>query len=247
MSQDPHTIANTVFETLKNSLSSGTSDILNLYTDQSLHSVDGENGQGPQQITGQFQKRLGGGAINLRATSIDVSYNNELGVLLAVFTGEQTQGSNTSRFQQLVTLAPSGSSVNIVNDITRIGESNAINNPMGHNAVQDFIQQYFNALGSNPQQVAAAYREHSQMHLEGSQAKGQDIAASLQEKFTGSQFQLKSLDIHPLRDNVSVALVTGALLLPGQENPLYFTRAFILQHDGSSLYIANDVFRLNYG
>eukprot|EP01138_Halocafeteria_seosinensis_P013355 gb/GECG01013641.1/.p1 GENE.gb/GECG01013641.1/~~gb/GECG01013641.1/.p1 ORF type:complete len:237 (+),score=23.57 gb/GECG01013641.1/:1-711(+) len=220
----------------------------------------------------RLESQLGGGAINLRATSIDVSYNNELGVLLAVFTGEQTQGSNvrqmhsipsisfflsvssksviplqTSRFQQLVTLAPSGSSVNIVNDITRIGESNAINNPMGHNAVQDFIQQYFNALGSNPQQVAAAYREHSQMHLEGSQAKGQDIAASLQEKFTGSQFQLKSLDIHPLRDNVSVALVTGALLLPGQENPLYFTRAFILQHDGSSLYIANDVFRLNYG
>ena len=158
-----------------------------------------------------------------------------------------TGALQTSRFQELVTLAPSGSSVNIVNDLTRIGESNPMNNPTGNNAVQDFLQQYFNALGSNPQQVAAAYREHSQMHLEGTQAKGQEIATSLQEKFTGCQFQLKTLDIHPLKENVTVALVTGALLLPGQENPLYFTRAFVLQHDGSSLYIANDVFRLNYG
>lgn len=155
----------------------------------------------------------------------------------------------TSRFQQLITLVPGASGgISINNDITRSDQNtNPMNDATGQEMIQNFINQYFQALGSNPQQVASAYRESSVMKLEGSETTGANIAQALNDKFSGCRFQLNTVDIHFLANSCSVAMVTGGLLLPGQENPLMFTRVFVLSYDGGNPFIANDVFRLNYG
>lgn len=61
------------------------------------------------------------------------------------------------------------------------------------------------------------------------------------------QHNLITLDVQPLTDNSTVVLVTGQVKIEDNEYPLAFAEAFVLVSDDSGMWIANDIFKLNYG
>jgi len=63
------------------------------------------------------------------------------------------------------------------------------------------------------------------------------------------QHKVTTLDAQPSSPNVASLLVsvTGLLLVDDSENPLNFSQVFQLIPDGTTYYVFNDIFRLNYG
>ena len=59
--------------------------------------------------------------------------------------------------------------------------------------------------------------------------------------------EVKSMDVQPSTNSNSIIIfVTGGIKIGG-DNPLHFCEMFQLMSSGSSYYVHNDVFRLNYG
>ncbi|PWY99740.1 putative NTF2-nuclear transport factor [Testicularia cyperi] len=115
---------------------------------------------------------------------------------------------------------------------------------------KEFTDFYYNTFDSDRSQLSNLYRDTSMLSFEGSQLQG---AGAIVEKLTSLPFQkvkhqVGTLDVQPTGDGRSlVVLVTGALVVDDSPNPLQFTQVFTLNPDGSSFYVFNDVFRLNYG
>lgn len=86
--------------------------------------------------------------------------------------------------------------------------------------------------------------------FESSQVQG---AKDIVEKLTSLPFQkvqhkITTLDAQPASPNGDVlVLVTGVLLVDEESNPQQYSQVFHLIPEGSSYYVFNDIFRLNYG
>ncbi|KAF8162877.1 nuclear transport factor 2 [Crassisporium funariophilum] len=116
---------------------------------------------------------------------------------------------------------------------------------------KQFVDFYYDTFAKSRADLKALYRPNSMLSFEGSQFQGAD---GITEKLLGLPFQkvqhkVTTLDAQPSSPAVAsmIVSVTGLLLVDDSENPLNFSQVFQLIPDGTSYYVFNDIFRLNYG
>ncbi|KAF9653855.1 nuclear transport factor 2 [Thelephora ganbajun] len=115
---------------------------------------------------------------------------------------------------------------------------------------QQFTDFYYSTFDSNRASLVSLYRNHSMLTWEGSPILG---AKLITEKLTSLPFEkvahkITTLDAQPSSQGGSILVsVTGLLVVDDSPNPLQFSQVFNLTPDGSSYYVFNDIFRLNYG
>lgn len=115
---------------------------------------------------------------------------------------------------------------------------------------QQFTEFYYNQFDSDRSQLGNLYRDQSMLTFETSQVQG---AKDIVEKLTSLPFakvahRITTLDAQPASPQGDVlVLVTGELLIDDETNPQRYSQVFHLIPEGSSYYVFNDIFRLNYG
>ncbi|KAF5386570.1 hypothetical protein D9615_001918 [Tricholomella constricta] len=116
---------------------------------------------------------------------------------------------------------------------------------------KQFTDFYYTTFDTNRANLNSLYRPESMLSWEGSPIMGVN---AIVEKITGLPFakvqhRVTTLDAQPSSPSVASLLVsvTGLLVIDDNENPLQFSQIFQLIPDGSSYYVYNDIFRLNYG
>jgi hypothetical protein len=115
---------------------------------------------------------------------------------------------------------------------------------------QQFTEFYYNQFDSDRTQLGNLYRDQSMLTFETSQVQG---AKDIVEKLVSLPFQkvahrITTLDAQPASPAGDVlVLVTGELLIDDETNPQRYSQVFHLIPEGSSYYVFNDIFRLNYG
>ncbi|CAG8609532.1 9907_t:CDS:2, partial [Scutellospora calospora] len=94
-------------------------------------------------------------------------------------------------------------------------------------------------------------RSQSMLTFEGLKFQGAELII---EKLTSLPFQqvqhrIATIDAQPSHPSLNgiFVCVTGELLIDQETNPTRFTQAFQLIPDGTSYFVLNDIFRLNYG
>jgi len=115
---------------------------------------------------------------------------------------------------------------------------------------KQFTDFYYTTFDSNRANLSSLYRPESMLSWEGSPIVG---ANSITEKLTSLPFEkvqhkVTTLDAQPSSPSVAslIVSVTGLLVVDDSPNPLQFSQVFHLIPDGSSYYVYNDIFRLNY-
>ncbi|KAL1799696.1 hypothetical protein ACET3X_000038 [Alternaria dauci] len=113
---------------------------------------------------------------------------------------------------------------------------------------QQFVQFYYKTFDENRAGLASLYKETSMLTFE---ATGTQGSAAIVEKLQNLPFQqiqhrTDTVDAQPSADDGILVLVTGALLLAGEEKPMSFTQAFQLKNADGGWFVLNDVFRLVY-
>ncbi|KAF8652734.1 hypothetical protein AX16_004232 [Volvariella volvacea WC 439] len=116
---------------------------------------------------------------------------------------------------------------------------------------KQFTDFYYNTFDSNRAGLQSLYRSQSMLTWEGQPIQGD---SSICEKLTSLPFskvqhKVTTLDAQPSSPSVAsmIVSVTGLLVVDDSPNPLQFSQVFQLLPDGSSYYVLNDIFRLNYG
>ncbi|KAF2738163.1 nuclear transport factor 2 [Polyplosphaeria fusca] len=114
---------------------------------------------------------------------------------------------------------------------------------------KQFIDFYYQTFDGGRPNLAALYRESSMLTFEGTPVMG---VAAIIEKLTNLPFEqvqhrVDTSDCQPgdAEGKSIVVLVTGALMVDGQDRPMSFTQNFVLKNDGS-WHVFNDMFRLVY-
>ncbi|KNE97431.1 hypothetical protein PSTG_09265 [Puccinia striiformis f. sp. tritici PST-78] len=114
-----------------------------------------------------------------------------------------------------------------------------------------FVQFYYEKFDTDRGQLAPLYRDHSMLTFEANPYLGTaNIVKKLQElPFAKVTHQVHTLDAQPSNSATPsiIVLVTGALQIDGETNPLRFSQAFHLVSEDGSFFVLNDVFRLVYG
>ncbi|KAF2191104.1 nuclear transport factor 2 [Zopfia rhizophila CBS 207.26] len=113
---------------------------------------------------------------------------------------------------------------------------------------KQFVEFYYMTFDKNRAELAALYRDHSMLTFEQDATLG---TAAIIEKLQNLPFQQvqhrsDTIDAQPSAEDGILVLVTGALMVEGQERPMSYTQAFQLKRDGESWFVFNDVFRLVY-
>ncbi|GAA98084.1 hypothetical protein E5Q_04766 [Mixia osmundae IAM 14324] len=115
---------------------------------------------------------------------------------------------------------------------------------------QQFVTYYYQVFDADRSNLSALYRDQSMLTFESASTQG---TTAITEKLKGLPFQkvqhnVSTLDAQPTGpDHRSILVqVTGQLVVDDGANPLQFSQAFVLNPEGSSYYVYNDVFRLVY-
>lgn len=114
---------------------------------------------------------------------------------------------------------------------------------------QQFTEFYYNQFDTDRSQLGNLYRDESMLTFETSQLQG---AKDIVEKLVSLPFQrvthrITTLDAQPASPSGDVlVMITGDLLIDEEQNAQRFSQVFHLIPDGSSYYVFNDIFRLNY-
>ncbi|KAG6898249.1 Nuclear transport factor 2 [Termitomyces sp. T32_za158] len=120
-----------------------------------------------------------------------------------------------------------------------------------NNIAKQFTDFYYSTFDSDRSSLGSLYRPESMLTWEGTPIAGSNaIAEKLTSlPFSKVQHKVTTLDAQPSSPSVSslIVSVTGLLVVDDSTNPLQFSQIFQLIPDGSSYYVYNDIFRLNYG
>ncbi|KAF2133330.1 putative nuclear transport factor 2 [Dothidotthia symphoricarpi CBS 119687] len=113
---------------------------------------------------------------------------------------------------------------------------------------KQFVEYYYQTFDANRAGLAPLYRDHSMLTFEAQGVQGtQAIVEKLQTlPFQQIQHRTDSVDAQPSADDGILVMVTGALLVEGNDRPMSFTQAFQLKADSGNYYVFNDIFRLVY-
>ncbi|KAK3035890.1 hypothetical protein RJ639_033027 [Escallonia herrerae] len=114
-----------------------------------------------------------------------------------------------------------------------------------------FVDHYYTTFDVNRAGLGSLYQEGSMLTFEGQQVLGsQNIAAKLAAlPFGQCQHKVSTVDCQPSGPPGAVLVfVSGALKLSGEQHELKFSQMFhLVPTPHGSFYVANDIFRLNYG
>mmetsp|Transcript_14939 Transcript_14939/g.48972 ORF Transcript_14939/g.48972 Transcript_14939/m.48972 type:complete len:124 (-) Transcript_14939:73-444(-) len=120
-----------------------------------------------------------------------------------------------------------------------------------HDAVaKAFVEHYYNTFDTNRAGLPALYQETSMMTFEGREFGGQ---AAIAQKFSEITWQSKhyvnACHAQPTPCSGVLVMVSGNIVLEGEEHPLKFSQSFHLMPlaGGAQWFVANDIFQLNYG
>uniref|UniRef100_A0A0D6RB61 NTF2 domain-containing protein n=1 Tax=Araucaria cunninghamii TaxID=56994 RepID=A0A0D6RB61_ARACU len=114
---------------------------------------------------------------------------------------------------------------------------------------QQFVDFYYKTFDGDRGQLAALYREGSMLTFEGAPFQG---TGNILEKLKSLPFQkvqhrVDTCDAQPVnQDGGILVLVSGALMVDEQPQPMSYVQSFTLMPESGSYYIQNDVFRLVY-
>ncbi|OCK82211.1 putative nuclear transport factor NTF-2 [Lepidopterella palustris CBS 459.81] len=114
---------------------------------------------------------------------------------------------------------------------------------------KQFVEFYYKTFDENRANLIALYRPQSMLSFEAQAFQG---AQAIIEKIQSLPFQkvahrVDTLDSQPSSETGAIlVLVTGALLVDGQERPMSYTQAFQLHPEAGTYFVFNDVFRLVY-
>ncbi|KAH8556145.1 hypothetical protein BGW37DRAFT_471268 [Umbelopsis sp. PMI_123] len=115
---------------------------------------------------------------------------------------------------------------------------------------EQFTKFYYETFDRNRAELQSLYRGESMLTFEGVQTQGVN---GIVEKLVSLPFQkvahrISTVDAQPSNPSGQsiVVTVTGQLLIDDETNPQMFTQTFNLIADGSSFWVYNDIFRLNY-
>ncbi|RMD43631.1 hypothetical protein DV735_g1497, partial [Chaetothyriales sp. CBS 134920] len=112
-----------------------------------------------------------------------------------------------------------------------------------------FVEFYYKTFDSDRSQLGALYKDTSMLTFESSSTLG---TLAIVEKLTGLPFQkvqhrVDTFDAQPSNtDGGILVLVTGALMVDDQPQPMNYTQVFNLLPSASSYFVQNDVFKLIY-
>ncbi|RBR15399.1 uncharacterized protein FIESC28_07334 [Fusarium coffeatum] len=116
---------------------------------------------------------------------------------------------------------------------------------------KQFVEFYYNTFDSDRNGLAALYRPNSMLTFESASVLG---AQAITEKLASLPFQkvkhqVTTLDAQPSNDQGGVIiLITGALLVDEEQNPMNFSQTFQLHRDDQGQYfVYNDLFKLVLG
>ncbi|KAJ4005232.1 Nuclear transport factor 2 [Fusarium irregulare] len=116
---------------------------------------------------------------------------------------------------------------------------------------KQFVEFYYNTFDSDRNGLAALYRPSSMLTFESASVLG---AQAITEKLASLPFQkvkhqVTTLDAQPSNDQGGVIiLITGALLVDEEQNPMNFSQTFQLHRDDQGQYfVYNDLFKLVLG
>ncbi|KAI1069754.1 hypothetical protein LB507_008272 [Fusarium sp. FIESC RH6] len=116
---------------------------------------------------------------------------------------------------------------------------------------EQFVEFYYNTFDSDRNGLAALYRPSSMLTFESASVLG---AQAITEKLASLPFQkvkhqVTTLDAQPSNDQGGVIiLITGALLVDEEQNPMNFSQTFQLHRDDQGQYfVYNDLFKLVLG
>lgn len=119
-----------------------------------------------------------------------------------------------------------------------------------HAIAKQFTDFYYSTFDSDRSALTSLYRPESMLTFEGTPIMG---AIAVTEKLQSLPFQkvvhkVTTLDAQPSSPTVAslIVNVTGLLMVDDSPNPLNFSQVFHLIPEGSSYYVYNDIFRLNY-
>ncbi|KAG5335948.1 hypothetical protein E4T56_gene16730 [Termitomyces sp. T112] len=120
-----------------------------------------------------------------------------------------------------------------------------------NNIAKQFTDFYYSTFDSDRSSLSSLYRPESMLTWEGTPIAG---STAIAEKLTSLPFskvqhKVTTLDAQPSSPTVAslIVSVTGLLVVDDSTNALQFSQIFQLIPDGSSYYVYNDIFRLNYG
>ncbi|KAI9313916.1 hypothetical protein BX666DRAFT_1974766 [Dichotomocladium elegans] len=113
-----------------------------------------------------------------------------------------------------------------------------------------FVEFYYQTFDESRGKLTPLYRDQSMLTFEGQQFSG---ASNIVEKLVSLPFQkvahrISTIDAQPANPTIGSILVTvtGQLLIDEESNPQMFSQSFQLVPEGTSYYVFNDIFRLNY-
>ncbi|XP_073130357.1 nuclear transport factor 2B-like [Henckelia pumila] len=114
-----------------------------------------------------------------------------------------------------------------------------------------FVEHYYTAFDANRAGLAGLYQDTSMLTFEGQKFQGaQNIVAKLTSlPFQQCQHQITTVDFQPSGPaGGMLVFVSGNLQLAGEQHALKFSQMFHLMPtaQGSSFFVLNDIFRLNY-
>ncbi|XP_071824674.1 nuclear transport factor 2-like [Apostichopus japonicus] len=110
---------------------------------------------------------------------------------------------------------------------------------------QSFIQHYYKTFDTDRAAIAALYLEQSQLTFEGATFTGRaNIAKKITElPFKTIQHVITTVDIQVTLQNSILVFVVGQLKTD-DDPPHGFSQTFLLGQVGTSIFVANDCFRL---
>ncbi|KAL6917964.1 hypothetical protein ACHAPO_000230 [Fusarium lateritium] len=116
---------------------------------------------------------------------------------------------------------------------------------------KQFVEFYYNTFDTDRKGLASLYRPHSMLTFESASVLG---AEAIAEKLVSLPFQkvkhqVSTIDAQPSNEQGGIIiLITGALLIDEEQNPMNFSQTFQLHRDQSGQYfVYNDLFKLVLG
>ncbi|EXJ94511.1 nuclear transport factor 2 [Capronia coronata CBS 617.96] len=120
---------------------------------------------------------------------------------------------------------------------------------MSDDVPEQFVEFYYKTFDGDRAQLAALYRNNSMLTFEKDPFQG---TQSILEKLTNLPFakvqhRVDTTDAQPSNETGGIlVMVTGALMVDDQPQPMSYVQVFNLLPDAGSYYVQNDVFRLVY-
>ncbi|KAF2000046.1 NTF2-like protein [Amniculicola lignicola CBS 123094] len=116
------------------------------------------------------------------------------------------------------------------------------------NIAKQFVEFYYKTFDENRTGLASLYRPFSMLTFESGGTLG---AEAITEKlknlpFEKVQHRVDTQDAQPVGDDGIVVLVTGALMVEGNDRPMSYAQVFQLKKDATNWFVYNDIFRLVY-